>query len=130
VGAVAGACTKVLLNEKNEKRATASTIGETVAEITREKGPLGLWAGYSASLVLAFNPSMTFLLQQMLKRVLIAPQKWNKPGQQATFLLAALSKVAVTSVTYPLQLAKTRETSGLDSIRRQSSDREGLKYSE
>jgi len=124
VGAAAGACAKAfttpvssvvtrqqtasLLDANSEKRVTPSTFRETVAEIRREKGCLGLWAGYSASLILTFNPSITFFLEQMLKRVLVARKKWDEPGRQATFLLAALSKVAATSMTYPFQIAKTR----------------------
>jgi len=81
------------------------TFSETVAELRREKGLLGLWAGYSASLVLTLNPSMTFFLQQMLKRLLVPRENWDEPGGAITFLLAALSKVSATSITYPFQVA-------------------------
>lgn len=128
VGAAAGACAKVFTTPVSNvvtRRQTASlletnnsgpsnqktsnkTFGEIVAEIRREKGVLGLWAGYSASLVLTLNPSMTFFLQQMLKRASVARQDWDEPGGRATFLLAAISKVVATTVTYPFQIAKAR----------------------
>ncbi|KAL0472999.1 peroxisomal adenine nucleotide transporter 1 [Neurospora intermedia] len=83
---------------------------ETIISIYRERGLLnGLWAGYSASLVLTLNPSMTFFLQQILKRMLVSREKkWEEPGSVATFVIAALSKVMATSVTYPFQIAKAR----------------------
>ncbi|KAJ4387006.1 hypothetical protein N0V85_007828 [Neurospora sp. IMI 360204] len=82
---------------------------ETITSIYRERGLLnGLWAGYSASLVLTLNPSMTFFLQQILKRMLISREKWEEPGSAITFVIAALSKVMATSVTYPFQIAKAR----------------------
>ncbi|KAK1756049.1 peroxisomal adenine nucleotide transporter 1 [Echria macrotheca] len=124
VGAAAGACAKAfttpvsnvvtrkqtasLLDAKDGNHVKAATFSEIVADIRREKGVLGLWAGYSASLVLTLNPSMTFFLQHMLKRMFVAREKWDEPGRRATFLLAALSKVAATSVTYPFQIAKAR----------------------
>ncbi|KAK0646254.1 mitochondrial carrier domain-containing protein [Cercophora newfieldiana] len=121
VGAAAGACSKAFTTPVSNvvtRQQTASllgngssekaTFGETVAEIRSEKGLLGLWAGYSASLVLTLNPSMTFFLQQMLKRMLVPRESWDEPGGLVTFLLAALSKVSATSITYPFQIAKAR----------------------
>ncbi|EAA29036.1 mitochondrial carrier [Neurospora crassa] len=82
---------------------------ETIVSIYRERGLLnGLWAGYSASLVLTLNPSMTFFLQQILKRMLVSRENWEEPGSAITFVIAALSKVMATSVTYPFQIAKAR----------------------
>jgi hypothetical protein len=83
-------------------------FGDIVAEIRRERGLLGLWAGYSASLVLTLNPSVTFFLQQTLKRVLVPRERWEDPGVGMTFALAAVSKVVATTVTYPFQIAKAR----------------------
>lgn len=52
---------------------------------------------------------MTFFLQQILKRMLVSREKkWEEPGSVATFVIAALSKVMATSVTYPFQIAKAR----------------------
>lgn len=92
------------------KRANESpkTFSEIVSDIRREKGILGLWAGYSASLVLTLNPSLTFFLQQFLKRVLVPRKHWDDTSRQTTFLLAAMSKSFATVVTYPFQIAKAR----------------------
>jgi hypothetical protein len=81
---------------------------EVVEEIRRERGVLGLWAGYSASLVLTLNPSITFFLQQALKRAMVPRERWEEPGARTTFLLAAVSKVVATALTYPFQIAKAR----------------------
>jgi len=84
------------------------SFGEILAEMRRERGVPGLWAGYSANLVLTLNPSITFFLQQVLKRALVARERWDEPGARTTFFLAAVSKVVATAVTYPFQIAKAR----------------------
>lgn len=133
VGAAAGACAKLFTtpvsnvvtrrqtanlmdshttaangNGNGQPKAKDLSFRGILSEIRRERGLLGLWAGYSASLVLTLNPSMTFFLQQILKRLLVPREKWDDPGAQMTFILAAMSKVAATSVTYPFQIAKAR----------------------
>ncbi|KAH6636271.1 mitochondrial carrier domain-containing protein [Chaetomium tenue] len=124
VGAAAGACAKLfttpvsnvvtrrqtasLLDSGSGTKARDLSFGETISEMRRERGVLGLWAGYSASLVLTLNPSITFFLQQVLKRALVARERWDEPGAATTFLLAAASKVVATSMTYPFQIAKAR----------------------
>ncbi|KAK3333099.1 mitochondrial carrier domain-containing protein [Cercophora scortea] len=129
VGAAAGACAKLFTTPASNvvtRRQTASLLqprggddadtskedsksfGELIADIRRERGLMGLWAGYSASLVLTLNPSTTFFLQQMLKRGLVPRERWDAPGAAVTFFLAAVSKCAATTLTYPFQIAKAR----------------------
>ncbi|KAK4031920.1 peroxisomal adenine nucleotide transporter 1 [Parachaetomium inaequale] len=135
VGAAAGACAKLFTTPVSNvvtRRQTASlldnntthtdsttkaegktaripTFSETISDLRRERGGvLGLWAGYSASLVLTLNPSITFFLQQALKRVLVPREGWDEPGAGTTFFLAAVSKVVATAATYPFQIAKAR----------------------
>ncbi|GAB1320257.1 hypothetical protein MFIFM68171_10467 [Madurella fahalii] len=129
IGAAAGACAKLFttpISNVVTRRQTASlldasselnqggasqrdlTCGQIISEIRRERGLLGLWAGYSASLVLTLNPSLTFFLQQIFKRALVPRERWDEPGASTTFILAALSKVVAMSVTYPFQIAKAR----------------------
>lgn len=96
--------------------ATADTAGQnggglSFAEILHviraERGLLGLWAGYSATLVLTLNPSITFYLQHALKKALVDRGREGE-SNGATFLVAALSKAVATAVTYPFQIAKAR----------------------
>jgi hypothetical protein len=77
-------------------------------QIREEKGLQGFWSGYSASLVLTLNPSITMLLHKVLLRLLIPRSKQSDPGASMTFLLAAISKALASTVTYPFSLAKTR----------------------
>ncbi|KAJ5773847.1 Mitochondrial substrate/solute carrier [Penicillium paradoxum] len=87
---------------------TNLTTSDIAARIRAEKGILGFWSGYSATLILTLNPSLTFFLNEILKRTLLPRSKRDKPPPFLTFLLAALSKVAASSITYPFSLAKTR----------------------
>ncbi|KAB5570664.1 mitochondrial carrier domain-containing protein [Coniochaeta sp. 2T2.1] len=85
---------------------------EVLGEIRREKGVVGgLWAGYSASLVLCLNPSVTFFLQQSLTKRVLRDERWDSErelGRGMTFVLAAVSKAVATGLTYPFQIAKAR----------------------
>jgi hypothetical protein len=84
------------------------STGDIASQILKEKGLAGFWSGYSATLILTLNPSLTFFLNEFLKRALLPRAKRDKPSPAVTFLLAALSKVAASSITYPFSLAKTR----------------------
>jgi hypothetical protein len=92
---------------KGGNSASLST-SDIAARIRAEKGILGFWSGYSATLILTLNPSLTFFLNEFLKRTLLPRSKRDRPLPALTFLLAALSKVAASSLTYPFSLAKTR----------------------
>lgn len=83
------------------------SFAEVLHVIRAEKGFLGLWAGYSATLVLTLNPSITFYLQHALKKALVDRGKQGESSAMV-FLVAALSKVVATATTYPFNIAKTR----------------------
>jgi len=85
-----------------------SRTRDIASEIRREKGWQGFWSGYSASLVLTLNPSITMLLHKVLLRLLVPRASRQDPGARTTFLLAAISKALASTVTYPFSLAKTR----------------------
>ncbi|KAL8662387.1 MAG: hypothetical protein Q9202_004782 [Teloschistes flavicans] len=85
-----------------------SSIRSVVLKIRSEKGIQGFWSGYSASLILTLNPSITFLLFETLKRLFIHRRKRSNPPPQATFLIAAISKAIASTITYPFSLAKSR----------------------
>lgn len=87
------------------KPATVRSIAE---DIYSEKGFQGFWSGYSASLVLTLNPSLTFFFYETFKRALLPRNQRADPAPQATFLLAAVSKAIASSITYPFSLAKAR----------------------
>lgn len=126
VGMVAGAFSKFfttpIQNIVTRKQTAAMLNGEASSttvpalsrtrdiawEIKNEKGWQGFWSGYSASLVLTTNPSITMLLHKVLLRLLVPRAKQDNPGARITFLLAAISKALASTATYPFSLAKTR----------------------
>ena len=85
-----------------------SSTRDIAWEIRREKGLQGFWSGYSSSIVLTLNPSITMLLHKALIRLVVPRANRGNPGVRLTFLLAAISKALASTVTYPFSLAKTR----------------------
>jgi len=124
VGALAGACSKFFTTPISNivtRKKTASmlaarsgsvskepSVSDIASHIRSEKGIQGFWSGYSASLVLTLNPSITFFLYEFFKRVLLPRSKRDDPGARLTFLMAAVSKAIASTITYPFSLAKTR----------------------
>ncbi|KAL4952664.1 hypothetical protein BDW69DRAFT_195449 [Aspergillus filifer] len=113
IGVLAGAFSKLFTTPLSNIVARKQTSGTTAstrdiaAKIRKEKGLAGFWSGYSASLILTLNPSITFFLNEMLKYAIRRRQS-GKPSALATFFLAAISKSAASSITYPISMAKTR----------------------
>ncbi|KAA8644090.1 hypothetical protein EYZ11_005455 [Aspergillus tanneri] len=114
VGVLAGAFAKLfttpLANIVARKQTSKSSVRarDIAAQIKSEKGLRGFWSGYSASLILTLNPSITFFLNELLKYGILPREKRGRPSPWVTFLLAAVSKSAASSVTYPFSMAKTR----------------------
>lgn len=84
-----------------------ASVREIARQIHSEKGIAGFWAGYSAQLILTLNPAITFAVDNVLRN-LVPKQQRENPSAQVTFLVAALSKVVATAVTYPVTLVKSR----------------------
>lgn len=101
--------TAAMLSQESSTTIPPLTSTRDIAwEIKREKGIQGFWSGYSASLILTLNPSITMLLHKVLLRLMVPRAKQDDPGARITFLLAAVSKALASTVTYPFSLAKTR----------------------
>jgi len=86
----------------------APSTAQIAHDILLQKGISGFWSGYSASLILTLNPSLTFFLFETLKRLLLPRSKRETPPPSATFLMAAISKACASCVTYPFSVAKAR----------------------
>ncbi|PNP81989.1 hypothetical protein FNYG_05015 [Fusarium nygamai] len=115
VGAVAGGCARALTtpisNVVTRKQMLGSdqSLLQILSEIRKESGLLGLWSGYSATLMLTLNPSITFFVNRRLAaRILPALEEEDFPVAWIAFLIAASSKATATAITYPFQTGKTR----------------------
>jgi hypothetical protein len=127
VGFLAGSFTKLLTtpiaNIVTRKQASVMTsahfegpfreptTSQIAHDILGQKGILGFWSGYSASLILTLNPSLTFFLFETFKRLLPQSKRANPPAV-ATFFMAAFSKACASAMTYPFSLAKSRAQAG------------------
>ncbi|KAI9799939.1 MAG: hypothetical protein M1825_004310 [Sarcosagium campestre] len=92
----------------NSSKPVQPSVRDIIKQIRAEKGVAGFWSGYSASLVLTLNPSLTFFLFEFFKRVTLPKSYRDNPGARVTFFLAAISKAIASTVTYPFSLAKAR----------------------
>ncbi|PYH49182.1 uncharacterized protein BP01DRAFT_412940 [Aspergillus saccharolyticus JOP 1030-1] len=121
IGVIAGAFAKlfttplaniVARKQTGRKMSADASTREIAARILAEKGLRGFWSGYSASLILTLNPSLTFFLNEVLNYALLTRRqdrtRQKKPSPLVTFLLAAVSKSMASAVTYPFSKAKTR----------------------
>lgn len=97
--------TAAMVDESNLSSATTKDIA---GKIYSEKGLTGFWSGYSASIILTLNPSITFFLNEFLRYLLVPRKKRDNVPPALTFLIAATSKAIASSITYPVSLAKTR----------------------
>ncbi|MCJ1269384.1 hypothetical protein MMC22_009276 [Lobaria immixta] len=93
-----------------------SSVRTIAHEIKSKKGLPGFWSGYSASLVLTLNPSLTFFLFETFKRTFIPRRQRENPSSRATFFLAAFSKAIASTIMYPFSLAKARAQASSTSI--------------
>jgi hypothetical protein len=100
--------TMVAARDSRSSVSSDLSIRDIALQIQHEKGLQGFWSGYSASLILTVNPSITFLFHKMLLRLLISKDRRSDPGASVTFLVAAISKALASTITYPFSLAKTR----------------------
>ncbi|KAL8708472.1 MAG: hypothetical protein Q9220_006629 [cf. Caloplaca sp. 1 TL-2023] len=106
-------------------KAQRSSVREIALQIRSEKGLPGFWSGYSASLVLTLNPSLTFLLFETFKRLSIPRHKRSDPPHQATFLIAAISKAIASTITYPFSLAKSRAQASSKAVNEKDTEEQG-----
>lgn len=120
-----------MLSEHASRDAKNRSMRSIALQIRSEKGFQGFWSGYSASLVLTLNPSLTFFFYETLKSLLLPGNRGLRPTAQITFLLAAISKALASTITYPFSSAKSRaqastKRSGDDDTDRIGSAKEGL----
>jgi hypothetical protein len=140
VGALAGACSKFfttpisnivtrkqtssMISARSSSPSASPSVSEIAQSIRSEKGLQGFWSGYSASLVLTLNPSITFFLYEFFKRAFLPRAQRDDPGARVTFLMAAISKSIASTITYPFSLAKARaQTSSSPPVDPESADK-------
>jgi hypothetical protein len=139
VGTVAGACSKffttpianivtrkqtaTMISARSSTSLAEPTVLEIASTIRNEKGLQGFWSGYSASLILTLNPSITFFLYETFKRAFLPRSERDSPSTRATFIMAAMSKAIASTITYPFSLAKARaQTSSKPPVDSQSAE--------
>ena len=91
----------------------SKTITETLRQMIKEDGVLGLFSALPPSIPLALLPSLTLYTNALLVRLLVPARYRAHPRGSVTFLLAALSNAIATLPLYPLILFKVLGQSGV-----------------
>ncbi|KAL8823701.1 MAG: hypothetical protein Q9191_005624 [Dirinaria sp. TL-2023a] len=120
-----------MLSEHASRYAQNESLGSIALQIHSKQGFQGYWSGYTASMVLTLNPSLTFFFYELFKSILLPSNKKSRPAARITFLLAAVSKALASSITYPFAMAKSRaqaptSRTGGDNTAKVDSAEEGL----
>ena len=92
------------------KRQAYRTALGTLTTIVREEGVTGLWKGNvpAEALYLAYG-SVQFLSYRSATQALNSlPDPYRLPGTATSFIAGAVAGTAATTVTYPLDLLRTR----------------------
>ncbi|KAI9664372.1 MAG: hypothetical protein M1831_002305 [Alyxoria varia] len=113
VGVLAGAAAKgvtsplqqIITFKQTNPTSSKASVRDISVDIYRKRGISGFWAGYSASLILTLNPSLTMFVDSFARKTI---SKRLSIGPVWTFFVAASSKALASSTTYPLSLAKSR----------------------
>ena len=115
IGALAGACARLLTTPisnvvtRKQMMSGKESVTQMLQILIREGGLLSLWSGYSATLILTLNPSITFFVNRRLAaKIVPALKEEDIPIAWVAFFLAATSKAAATAIMYPFQTGKTR----------------------
>ncbi|CAH1114349.1 unnamed protein product [Psylliodes chrysocephalus] len=89
--------------KRKEENLPYTGLLDGMVYIATTEGISTLWNGVAPSLMLVSNPAIHFTIYEALKR------RVNVKTATAFFLLGALSKTIATIITYPLQVAQTRQ---------------------
>lgn len=106
-------------NQHHHIGVNATTIAK---EIYSERGILGFWSGFGATVLLSVNPSLTYYFFQTIKVLFIRGGKGatpearkadrarrrENPTKWQLFLFSASAKTLASLITYPLSLVKSQ----------------------
>jgi len=84
-------------------------------QISRDEGLATLWSGVGASLMLVTNPTINHVVYDKVKSVFVKRaqlQKRKNLSPIEIFIAGAIAKALATILTYPIQLAQSRQRSG------------------
>lgn len=85
--------------------------------IYREEGAIALWNGAGSSLMLVSNPTINFVVYDKVKQVI--DQRARDSGRKhltsfEIFTTGAIAKALATILTYPIQVAQSRQRANRD----------------
>jgi len=100
-----------LQSKKATSEQTYNGLQDCITKISKEKGPAALWSGVGASLVLVSNPTINHVVYDKVKIIFI--KRAQLAGRKITpleiFIAGAIAKTIATILTYPIQLAQSRQ---------------------
>ncbi|XP_022318685.2 peroxisomal membrane protein PMP34-like [Crassostrea virginica] len=100
--------------ENNQKASVPRYKGivDGLYKIKSQEGLSALWNGTAASVILASNPSIQFMVYETIKRYFQQFFKSKELSGFLYFIIGAISKMVATIATYPLQILQSRFRAG------------------
>jgi len=125
IGAIAG-CINVVLTcplwaanhrlkfqrGKSDGKKPYNGLFDAVVRIAQEQGVGELWSAVWSSLMLVSNPTIQWVVYEKIKQFRASGQERKSESALESFVFAALSKSISTVITYPIQVAQTRQRVG------------------
>jgi len=94
---------------------------DAVFRIANEQGVAELWSSVYSSLILVSNPTIQWAIYEKIKQYRSGGQVRKSESALDAFINAAFSKSLSTVITYPIQVAQTRQRVGHGGGKRDSS---------
>ncbi|XP_033749190.1 peroxisomal membrane protein PMP34-like [Pecten maximus] len=106
---------------REKKMPVYKGILDALFKITRMEGVEALWNGTLPSIVLASNPSIQFMVYEMVKRYFQRLLVTKDLSGLLYFVIGAIAKATATIITYPLQVVQSRLRAGYNKEERSAS---------
>jgi len=84
-------------------------MADALTRISKEEGVEALWGGTASSLMLVSNPVIHFVVYDKVKSIFAKGGTNKNLSSGEIFLIGAIAKALATIITYPIQVAQSRQ---------------------
>jgi adenine nucleotide transporter 17 len=100
---------KLQSNKSQEGSRPYKGMKDALTRISKEEGLEALWGGTASSLMLVSNPVIHFVVYDKVKSIFSKSGTKKVLSSGEIFLIGAIAKALATIITYPIQVAQSRQ---------------------